>query len=257
MVKRTDQFGNELPADSSDPSEPPERPQKEYGISEWPVKPPERLHEPMPPPEYLPIPEPMPANPPPPPPPPLRLHEPMPEDEIREPGGNGRSPNLVKLVLAPILLFGAAAAGFVVANGPKDTGVATPTNAIGATATAPLRSLDGTYAVTSTVTQSTVGRGVTCTNDPVEWVVTSALVGQTQTLTVVSTNGTQFTLGLQGDGAFNVSDSVGDSGTSTLFGRFNGVADPPTVSGESILTYRDSGGQERTCRLAFTGARIR
>jgi hypothetical protein len=81
-----------------------------------------------------------------------------------------------------------------------------------------------------------------------------------QVVTVESSNGTRFSLGLQADGAFNVGEAVGGSGvsgTTTLFGRFDSVANPPRVSGQSILTYRDSGGVDRTCRLAFTGARIR
>jgi hypothetical protein len=184
----------------------------------------------------------------------------MPEDPRPEPARNSRRPSLVKVVLAPILLLGAVATAYLAANAPRDGNVATPANTPAATSTAPAGSLDGTYAITSTVTESTVGKGVSCTSDPVEWVVTTALVGQTRNATVVSSNGTRFTLGLQADGAFNVAEAVGGSGvsgTSTLFGRFNSGATPPSVSGESILTYRDSGGQDRTCRLAFRGARIR
>jgi len=216
----------------------------------------------MPPTEFLPIPEPMPANPPPPPPERLPLPEPIPEDAPPEPGKNGRRANLVKLVVAPILLVGTIAIGSFIATASPDTSVATPTNTTAATATVPSggRSLDGTYAITSTVTESTVGRGVSCTNDPVEWVVTTALVGATRNATVVSSNGSRFTLGLQADDAFNVAEPVagsGVTGTSILFGRFDSVANPPKVSGESILKYTDSSGLERTCRFAFTGARIR
>src|SRR5688572_22721468 len=202
-----------------DPSvEPP--PGKVHGISEWPLPPPEPLHEPMPE-GWVP------------PPPPEPLPEPMPEDLAQKPGC---APNLVKAAVGLVLLIGVVVASVALTRLQDDdkgdevpstaAAVAPPASttsssvdaAAPAAVPAAAASIDGTYAITSTVTESSVGSGVSCTNDPNEWTVTTVPNGSTRTANVVTSAGQSFALPLDADNRFELSVPVsggGATGTST------------------------------------------